>query len=138
MARQQSENRLILESRFDEVARAQQLIIDAAERCGYDDTELFAVKLALEEALTNAIKHGNRLDPNKHVTLAYDVSPRRITIEICDEGGGFRPDAVPDPTLDENLERPCGRGVMLMKAYMSEVEFNPAGNCVTMTKFRGR
>jgi serine/threonine-protein kinase RsbW len=136
LAQPQTDNRLVLHSRFGEVARAQDTILDAVRERDYTDAQIFAIKLSLEEALTNAIKHGNRLDPSKTVEVAYRITSDQVWIQICDEGGGFRPDGVPDPTLDENLERPCGRGVMLMRAYMTHVSFSDTGNCVTMIKQR--
>jgi serine/threonine-protein kinase RsbW len=136
LAQPQADNRLVLASRFGEVARAQEAILSAMRERGYADSQIFAVKLSLEEALTNAIKHGNRMDPQKAVEVAYRVGEAQVWIRICDEGGGFQPERVPDPTLDENLARPCGRGVMLMQAYMSHVHFSDTGNCVTMIKRR--
>lgn len=130
------QDRKTIASRFAEVPPVQQAIVDAAADHGFDETQVFAIKLALEEALTNAIKHGNCLDPDKRVTVDYRVNDREVRIEVCDEGCGFVPDAVPDPTIDANLEKPSGRGVMLIRAYMSEVHFNSAGNCITMIKRR--
>jgi len=98
------------------------------------DRELFSIKLALEEALVNAIKHGNQYDRNKKVEIAYQVLTDRFVISITDEGEGFDPADVPDPTAVENLERPCGRGLMLIKHYMTEVNYNDRGNSVTMAK----
>lgn len=103
---------------------------------GYDDDQVFAVRLAFEEALVNAMKHGNGFDPNLSVHVAYRVTPERVEIRVADEGGGFTPGTVPDPTQDENLERPCGRGIMLMRCYMDEVSFSPRGNEVSMVKHR--
>jgi serine/threonine-protein kinase RsbW len=90
----------------------------------------------MEEALVNAIKHGNRMDPNKSVRIACRISHRKIRIEIEDQGSGFQPESVPDPTADENLERPCGRGIMLMRAFMNLIEYNEAGNRVVLEKHR--
>jgi serine/threonine-protein kinase RsbW len=104
---------------------------------GWTREEIFGVHLALEEGLMNAIKHGNGSDASKRVHLRCHLSPERILIEIRDEGLGFNPAAIPDPTQEMNLEAPSGRGVMLMRAYMSRVEFNECGNCVTMEKQRG-
>lgn len=109
-------------------------ILRELERCGYGKDAIFAVKLAYEEAVTNAVKHGNCNDPSKHVHIRYYVDPRRVVIMVRDEGCGFRPDDVPDPTADENLERPSGRGIMLMSAYMTQVVFSPSGNEVWMLK----
>jgi serine/threonine-protein kinase RsbW len=102
----------------------------------YTDHEVFSIKLALEEALVNAIKHGNRFDRSKKVSISYTVLPERFDILISDEGGGFDPHEVPDPTAIENLERPCGRGLMLMRYYMNSVSFSANGNTVSMTKLR--
>jgi serine/threonine-protein kinase RsbW len=103
-------------------------------RCRFSDKELFGIKLALEEALVNAIKHGNQLDRTKQVEVIYHVSPDRFEVQITDQGPGFDPADVPDPTDPDNLERPCGRGLLLMRHYMTEVAFNDRGNCVTMSK----
>jgi serine/threonine-protein kinase RsbW len=98
------------------------------------DKEIFSIRLALEEALVNAIKHGNQMDRGKTVRISYRFLVDRFEIHITDEGIGFDPTDVPDPTAVENLERPCGRGLMLMRHYMSEVEYNAQGNCVSMAK----
>ena len=82
----------------------------------------------------NAIKHGNCEDPKKKVLVRCKLSPRRCWIEIQDEGPGFNPSAVPDCTLDENLDKPSGRGLKLMRNFMSLVEFNDQGNGVVMEK----
>lgn len=111
-------------------------IIAELAACQFDADEIFAVKLALEEALTNAVKHGNCNDPSKQVVVRYSVTPRRAVIMVRDDGCGFVPDRVPDPTADENLERPCGRGLMLMRVYMTLVSFNQRGNEVWLLKDR--
>jgi serine/threonine-protein kinase RsbW len=98
------------------------------------DKDIFSVRLALEEALVNAIKHGNQMDRNKKVHISYRFLDDRFEIHISDEGVGFDPADVPDPTAIENLERPCGRGLMLMRHYMNEVNFNDRGNRVFMAK----
>jgi serine/threonine-protein kinase RsbW len=98
------------------------------------DHDVFSIKLALEEALVNAVKHGNQMDRAKKVRIAYQLHADRFEILIGDDGPGFDPEDVPDPTAFENLERPCGRGLMLMRHYMTTVAFNERGNCVTMCK----
>lgn len=100
----------------------------------FTDNEIFGIKLALEEALVNAIKHGNQMDRSKKVHISYRIIPHRFDIHITDEGIGFDPEDVPDCTSVENLERPCGRGLMLMRHYMSHVEFDGRGNTVKMFK----
>ncbi len=96
------------------------------------DKDIFCIRLALEEALVNAIKHGNQMDRAKKVQISYRVAADRFECRIADEGPGFDPRDVPDPTDFENLERPCGRGLMLMRHYMSEVAYNERGNAVSM------
>lgn len=99
-----------------------------------NEREIFSIKLALEEALVNAIKHGNQMDRLKNVRVAYQLFADRFEVRITDDGGGFDPGDVPDPTAFENLERPCGRGLMLMRHYMTEVAYNERGNSVAMSK----
>lgn len=96
--------------------------------------DIFSIRLALEEALINAIKHGNQLDHTKKVHLSFRILEDRFEVQIHDEGPGFDPTDVPDPTAIENLERPCGRGLMLMRHYMDEVAYNSRGNGVTMAR----
>jgi serine/threonine-protein kinase RsbW len=104
---------------------------------GWTERELFGVQMALEESLTNAIRHGNKLDESKLVTVDCRVSPERFWLRVEDEGEGFVPEEVPDCTDDESLHECGGRGVMLIKAYMTSVDYSPTGNCVTMEKVRG-
>ncbi|NJL32025.1 MAG: ATP-binding protein [Phycisphaerales bacterium] len=114
----------VIPSQLDRITSVIESIASDMVTHGYGEKVQFAVRLALEEAISNAIRHGNKGDPKKTVGIDYDVDPQRIIITVCDQGPGFKPDTVPDPTLEENLTRPCGRGVMLMKAYMDEVSFN--------------
>jgi len=116
----------------EQIDRAAERLIDAARGLGYPEACEFALRLAVEEALRNAIIHGHRDRPGEPVELAWDAGPDAIRIIIADKGPGFDPDALPDPTLEENLRKPCGRGVMLMRSFMSRVEFNERGNRVTM------
>jgi serine/threonine-protein kinase RsbW len=111
---------------------------DQVEQClaaaSCHDHDRFSIKLALEEALLNAIRHGNQYDPARTVQIAYRLLPDRFEVHITDEGAGFDPDDVPDPTAPENLECPGGRGLFLMRHYMTEISFNQRGNAVTMCK----
>jgi len=101
---------------------------------GWDESEVFSIHLAAEEAIVNAIVHGNKLDPAKHVVVECAVSPDFMSIEITDEGAGFDPAKVPDCTQDDRLEVPSGRGVMLMRTFMTRIEYNAKGNRVLMEK----
>ncbi|HTU93531.1 MAG TPA: ATP-binding protein [Gemmataceae bacterium] len=106
------------------------------ESAGYSDKEMFAIRLALEEALVNAIKHGHKGDTSKEVRLRYHLTAECLLAEIEDQGPGFKPEDVPDPCAPENLERSSGRGLLLMQTYMTWVRFTDAGNCVTMCRQR--
>lgn len=126
-----------------------------------DQTGLLRIVLALKEALLNAIDHGNleldsslrdedddryrmlgeerkRMDPYRHrnVQIVAKIRPERVTYVIRDEGPGFDPSKVPDPTDPENLVRAHGRGLMLIQSFMDEVSFNESGNEITMVKHR--
>jgi serine/threonine-protein kinase RsbW len=119
-----------------EARRIQDVIADNLLKCDYTEHDIFAIKLALEEALVNAIKHGNQMDPDKRVFVTYKITPSRFEIRITDEGQGFNPEDVPDPTDPDNIERPCGRGLLLMRGFMTVVEYHGKGNCVSMAKDR--
>jgi serine/threonine-protein kinase RsbW len=111
-------------------------LLEALEAQHWQQHDLFSVHLAVEEALVNAICHGNRSDSGKQVHVACLVSRDRVRVEITDEGCGFDPHAVPDPTCAERLHGERGRGVMLMRAFMSRVEYSAAGNHVILEKDR--
>ncbi|HUW84173.1 MAG TPA: ATP-binding protein [Phycisphaerae bacterium] len=125
---------IVVPSRIEATKEPEQRILAEVERHGYSPDAAFAIKLALQEAVTNAIKHGNRNDPSKHLTLRFAVSPEKTVIAVADEGEGFCVAQVPDPTIDANLECPTGRGIMLMRAYMNHVSYNDTGTEVTMVK----
>jgi serine/threonine-protein kinase RsbW len=103
---------------------------------GYPCRDIFAVKLAVEEASVNAFRHGHRRDPAKTIHVRYLVTADEVLIEVEDQGRGFDPDQVPDPLAEENLRRESGRGVFLLRAYMTWVSFNRQGNRVTLARRR--
>lgn len=102
----------------------------------WDAHDIFGVNLAADEALVNAICHGNARDEDKRVRFTCRISPERIHVEISDEGPGFDPDCLPDPTSPGRLGCPGGRGVLLMRAFMSRVEFHDHGSRVVLEKDR--
>jgi serine/threonine-protein kinase RsbW len=103
---------------------------------GYPAHDCAGVRLALEEAVVNGLRHGNGGDPARRVWVRYHLAPDALLAEVEDEGPGFDPGRVPDPTLSENLERPSGRGLLLMRHFMSWVRFSRPGNRVTLCKYR--
>ena len=111
-------------------------LLDRLGEHGWASADIFSIHLAAEEAIVNAIVHGNKLDPDKKVHVECFVSPTVARIEITDEGDGFNPKDVPDCTQDDRLEVPNGRGVMLIHNFMTRVEYNEKGNRVLLEKVR--
>lgn len=111
-------------------------LLEHLEAHGWPTSDVFSIHLAVEEAIVNAIVHGNKLDPGKTVHVVCQVDAELMRIQITDEGEGFDPAAVPDCTADDRLEVPSGRGVMLMRNFMSRLEYNARGNSVLMEKRR--
>jgi len=113
-------------------------ILQQLTKLGWEGRDLFGIELTLEESLSNAIRHGNLCEEDKRVHVECKISPEKFWIRVQDEGNGFLLEDVPDCTADENLESPGGRGLTLMRAYMTHVEYNGRGNCVTMEKSRSK
>ena len=111
-------------------------MIDQLRDKNWDEQDMFSIHLALEEALMNAIKHGNQRDVSKKVEVRGTVSKSQFEITVKDEGKGFVRSEVPNPTDEGNLEKTSGRGLMLMEFYMSEVNYNETGNQIRMLKIR--
>lgn len=129
---------VVVESKVSVVADVCNQILAKLEGTGFERDDIFAVHLALEEALANAIRHGNKLDPSKKVRIRCSADSEKVEISMTDEGDGFDPDAVPDPRLGDNLYKPEGRGLFLMRSYMDAVRFNERGNSVRMIRYRER
>jgi serine/threonine-protein kinase RsbW len=128
------EQRLDLINDRASIHQAECRVLEALDRFDYPKSARFAIRLAFEEAVTNAFKHGHKgLPRSTPIRVDLSVGPQRVVIAIEDQGPGFNPGEVPDPTLDENLEVPTGRGLMLIRAYMSGIAFNAPGNRVEMT-----
>jgi serine/threonine-protein kinase RsbW len=128
---------LTIPSTLKAAREPEEVIMKEAEANGFCEEELFALKLALEEAMTNAVKHGNGCDPDKQVIVRYAVTAEKLVVVVTDEGPGFQPDTVPDPTTPDRLPLPNGRGIMLMRAYMDHVDYRKNGREVYMMKRRG-
>lgn len=113
-------------------------LIAALEANMWEGRDLFHIQLAVEEAIVNAITHGNKQAVNKVVEVEFRVDPQTAFLRIKDQGAGFNPAAVPDPRDDDHLECTNGRGVLLIRELMSEVLYNDRGNEVTMIKHRSK
>lgn len=126
--------KFVINSDYARGREVQNRILDEVTRYKYNSDSLFAIKLALEEAFVNAIKHGNKLDPNKHVYVEALVGPSQTEIIIEDEGPGFERSSVPDPTAPENLEKCSGRGILLIESYMTSAAWSHNGRRLHMIK----
>lgn len=93
-------------------------------------------RVGLTEALANAVLYGNRGDPRKSVRVEVVLSPVRVALRVTDQGEGFDPTGIPDPTLPDNVHRPGGRGLFLIRQLMDEVEYNDRGNAVRLVLYR--
>ena len=108
-----------------------------SELVGFDQDAQVNLGLAVREAAINAVKHGNLYDARKKVSVKFEFGGPDVVVTIEDRGGGFDPETTPDPTLPENLHRPSGRGLLLMKAFVDEVDVQPragGGNIVRLVK----
>ena len=106
--------------------------------CEYARRLNFNFRVGLTEALSNAMLYGNNSDPEKRVRVEVTIRVEDVTVRVTDQGLGFDPTTVPDPTLPDNISRSGGRGIFLMKALMDEVQFNELGNSVTLVlRFEG-
>lgn len=115
---------LVLASRFENIEVAERALRDLCSEAGCDGDELYWIITALREALANAVRHGNQSEPGRKVRVEYSVDGCTVSIRIEDEGEGFDPAAIPDPTDPENLLRPSGRGIFYMQQFMNQVEFS--------------
>lgn len=134
---EQTQVRIAIKSRYDHIDLIQVVVEDALTRLGLDADSLHWVSLAVREAVANAIKHGNRQDPDKDVEVELAVAGEEAVIRIHDRGEGFDPSKVPDPLAPENQMRANGRGIFYMKSFMDEIEFSASdggGTVVTMRK----
>src|SRR5262249_29766976 len=122
--------------RAEEMAPLLQDLAAALESLNYPARDIFGVRIALEEAIVNGLRHGNGGDSAKCVRIRCYAGPKILLAEVEDEGPGFNADLMPDPSLPENLAHPGGRGLMLMRHFMTWVHFSGRGNRVTMSKRR--
>ncbi len=119
---------------LEEMDRTTATILAAMDTAGFPDESIRKMKIVLTELLINALVHGNVGNPVKKVVVGHFVDEKKATVSILDEGKGFDPASIPDPTLAENLEKPCGRGLFIARHYVESIIFNSAGNRVTITK----
>lgn len=102
---------------------------------GFGRRDIVGVRVALEEAVLNSFRHAYRNTPGKPVIIRHSIDCGQVLLEVEDQGAGFDPESIPDPTSPENWERDSGRGIFLMRTYMNSVSYNDRGNCVTLCKW---
>ena len=130
---------LSLPSRIETVAKAANAVADFVSRSGISEEAAYGIDMAVREAVTNAVVHGNAQDEQKAVELTLKSSPEAVEITIHDQGQGFNPESVPDPTEDENILKTSGRGIFFMRTFMDEVTWSirpGGGTTVRMLKRR--
>jgi serine/threonine-protein kinase RsbW len=130
---------LSLPSRIDTVATAAAAVAEFLSRSGISEDAAFGIDMAVREAVTNAVIHGNRRDENKTVDVTLKSSPDAVEISVHDQGAGFNPEEVPDPTAQENILKASGRGIFFMRNFMDEVNWlirPEGGTTVRMLKRR--
>ena len=116
----------------ENIRMIESFIDNAKEKYKLDDDIYGNIMIAVTEAVNNAIKHGNRNDSTKNVSLSLALEDGLIKFKVEDEGRGFDHEHLPDPTAPENLEKPGGRGIFLMKHLSDEVEFAEGGRVVEL------
>lgn len=119
---------------YEDMDKAVAVILSSMDSCGYSDDAIRKMKISLTELIVNAILHGNKRDFSKKVIMGHIVDKSKVVISIMDEGSGFNPDIIPDPTLPENLIKDCGRGLFIVRHYVDSIVFNDKGNRVTIIK----
>lgn len=123
---------ITFESQLQNIAMVEKIIDSLCEDYNINEEHYGNILISLTEAVNNAIVHGNRLDPEKKVVLSYEVKDKTLKFTIIDEGPGFDFDNLPDPTAPENIEKPHGRGVFLMKNLSDECSFSEDGRIVEL------
>jgi len=111
-------------------------IVPILQANNFTEDDVFAVHLAIEEAFINAVRHGNKMEQSKAVKIDYSIESDKIEICMTDEGEGFDPEVIPDPRYGDNLYKPAGRGMLLMRSFMDVVEYSKQGNSVRMIRYR--
>jgi serine/threonine-protein kinase RsbW len=115
---------ITLESTLQSVDKAEAMVLEEAQKAGFDQDEAGNIGMAIRECMVNAVVHGNRYNKKKVVHFDLERGPQLIAITIGDEGEGFDPNSLPDPTSPENLLRQSGRGILLIRAFMDEFDLH--------------
>ena len=127
---------LKLDSTLDSVNEVERKASELATASGLDEDEVQRVEMAVREAAVNAVYHGNQYDPNKKMTFSMERTAESIVIVISDQGKGLEETEIPDPLAPENLLKPSGRGIFLIRSFMDEVRIRnlQPGTEITLIK----
>lgn len=125
-----------LESDISSLAKVETIIEELKELYRIPEDIYGNILVSITEGVNNAIRHGNKLDQSKQVDFSFEFNEKEFTFKIQDKGVGFNPDSIPDPTLPENIDKPDGRGIFIMKNLSDEVKFEDEGRRVEMTFYR--
>lgn len=120
----------------DNASRVIGSLLEKLQELDWVEKDIFSIHMAMEEAIINAIRHGNCCCQEKTVEIEIKIYRDQFFARITDQGTGFDPSAVPDPTLDENLDSTSGRGVKLIQSFMDRAAYNQTGNSVELIKQR--
>jgi serine/threonine-protein kinase RsbW len=129
--------KLDISSRFEMLDMVQTVLGHLSTMLGFDEDAAHYMSVAVRESVVNAIKHGNQLDENKRVAVAFTIHPGALEVRVQDQGAGFDPAAVADPIAEENLLKAYGRGIFFMRSFMDEVSYSfptRGGTVVRMLK----
>ena len=130
---------LTLPSRLKAIDKAATAVAELVTRSGIAEDAAFGIDMAVREALANAVIHGNKLDETKFVAINVKSSLDSIEVSVHDQGQGFDPESIPDPTKEENVLKSSGRGIFFMRTFFDEVDWSMSpqgGTTVRMIKIR--
>ena len=128
----------IIPSELDAGHASIEELMNALDSAGWEGRDVFHIQMAIEEAVVNAIEHGNKRDATKQVHVVFVVDRDSAEMTVTDQGEGFDHQNVADPTEDDRLDQPRGRGVLLIRELMSDAQYNSKGNSVWMRKVRSK
>ena len=128
----------IIHGKRDDFDGIESSILELMNKHQYEEDAIFSVRVAIEEALANALLHGHAGDITKEIEVTWCVDEVCVEFSVTDQGRGYDPSSIPDPTANENLNIPSGRGLAMMEAFMDEVVLNEQGNKVIMKRLKLR
>ncbi len=126
------ERSITIPSKLEQISLIEKIIDEISEQLTITPDVYGKILIATIEGVNNAIVHGNKFDQKKNVTITFTVTEKEIFIKITDQGPGFDPNSIPDPTVPENIENISGRGVFLMKKLSDSIKFENNGSTVEL------